>query len=101
MKKNIDAMCTLAEMAHEINISASHLSSIFKHRTGYPPIEYFNHLKVQKACQYLMFTELRINEIAAKIGIDDPYYFSRFFKRRIGVSPHEYRAKRKKIEKKE
>jgi AraC-like DNA-binding protein len=48
-----------------------------------------------------MFTELRINEIAAKIGIDDPYYFSRFFKRRIGVSPHEYRAKRKKIEKKE
>jgi AraC-like DNA-binding protein/mannose-6-phosphate isomerase-like protein (cupin superfamily) len=101
MKKNIDAMCTLAEMAHEINISASHLSSIFKHRTGYPPMEYFNHLKVQKACQYLMFTELRINEIAAKIGIDDPYYFSRFFKRRIGVSPHEYRAKRKKIEKKE
>lgn len=100
MKKSIHTMCTLQQMADDAAISAAHLSALFKHRTGYPPVEYFNHLKIQKACQYLMFTQLRINEIGSKIGIDDPYYFSRFFKRRIGVSPHIYRSTRQKLEKK-
>ncbi|MFT3700906.1 MAG: AraC family transcriptional regulator [Agriterribacter sp.] len=94
MKKNIDSMCTLQQMANEVNISPSHLSFLFKKRTGYPPIEYFNHLKVQQACQYLMFTGLRVKEIASLLGMDDPYYFSRFFTKLMGLSPNMYREKR-------
>lgn len=94
MKKNIGSMCTLQQMAVEVNLSSSHLSFIFKKRTGYPPIEYFNHLKVQQACQYLMFTGLRVKEIASMLGMDDPYYFSRFFTKLMGLSPNMYREKR-------
>ena len=56
-------------------------------------MEYVNHLKLQKACQYLMFTSMRIKEIAAQIGMFDPFYFSRFFKKQMGMSPKQYRNK--------
>jgi len=92
MKQHIDEMLSLQKMAASINLSASHFSFVFKKNTGFPPIEYFNHLKVQKACQYLLFTDLRIKEIADKLGIEDPYYFSRMFTKVIGVSPGTYRA---------
>ncbi len=55
----------------------------------------FNHLKTQKACQYLQFTDLRVNEIADRLGIEDPYYFSRMFTKIVGVSPNKYRGKRR------
>lgn len=94
MKKNIGSVSTLQQMAKEVNLSPSHLSFLFKKKTGYPPVEYFNHLKVQQACQYLLFTNLRIKEIADLLGIDDPYYFSRFFKKLMGVSPNMYRERK-------
>jgi AraC-like DNA-binding protein/uncharacterized RmlC-like cupin family protein len=94
MKQHIDEMLSLQEMAASINLSASHFSFVFKKSTGFPPIEYFNHLKVQKACQYLLFTDLRVKEIADKLGIEDSYYFSRMFTKVIGVSPGTYRTKR-------
>ena len=50
-------------------------------KTGYSPVIYFNHLKIQHACQYLQFTTLRVNEIALKLGIEDPYYFSRYLQK--------------------
>jgi AraC-like DNA-binding protein len=57
---------------------------------------YFNHLKMQRACQLLQFTGLRIKEIAAEFGFEDPYYFSRLFTKTMGVSPTDYRNKANK-----
>jgi len=94
MQKHIDEMLTLEKMSTSVNLSASHFSFLFRKKTGFSPIEYFNHLKVQKACQYLLFTDLRIKEIADKLGIEDPYYFSRMFTKVMGVSPDNYRTKR-------
>ncbi|MBC7626240.1 MAG: helix-turn-helix transcriptional regulator [Ferruginibacter sp.] len=56
-------------------------------------MEYFNHLKIQKACQFLLFTKLRIKEISIELGIEDHYYFSRLFHKVMGVSPVCYRKK--------
>jgi YesN/AraC family two-component response regulator len=94
MQKNIDATVELQDLAAIVNLSPSHYSFVFRKKTGFSPIEYFNHLKVQKACQFLLFTDLRIKEIAGKIGIYDPYYFSRMFSKIMGMSPNEYRIKR-------
>ena len=94
MAKNFDKVLSLEGIASQVNLSASHFSYLFKKKTGFSPIEYFNHLKVQKACQYLLFTKLRIKEISQELGIEDPYYFSRMFTKVMGMSPNEYREKR-------
>ena len=91
---NIDKILTLEEIANEVNLSSSHFSYLFKKKTGFSPIEYFNHLKVQKACQYLLFTNLRVKEISQELGIEDQYYFSRLFSKIMGIAPNDYREKR-------
>ncbi len=95
LKNNSDKSLNLHEIAQEVNLSPSHFSYLFKNKTGYSPIEYFNHLKIQKACQFLLFTTNRVKEISFELGIEDPYYFSRLFKKVMGVSPEEYRSQRK------
>ena len=94
MSERIGQVLGLEEIAHQVNLSASHFSFLFKKKTGFAPMEYFNHLKVQKACQYLLFTDLRVKEIACNLGIEDPYYFSRLFTKVMGLSPNDYREKR-------
>lgn len=91
MQQNLSRTVTLDNIAQSVHLSVSFFSRKFKQETGYAPIEYFNHLRIQKACQLLHFSELRINEVASQIGIDDPFYFSRLFKQQMGVSPAKYR----------
>jgi hypothetical protein len=64
---------------------------LFKEQTGYSPVDYFIHLKMQHACMLLSVTRKTVREIAWEIGYDDPYYFSRIFKKVIGMSPRRYR----------
>jgi AraC-like DNA-binding protein/mannose-6-phosphate isomerase-like protein (cupin superfamily) len=92
MQQNIAKALSLEEIARSVNFSASHYSALFRKKTGFAPIEYFNHLKIQLACQYLHFTELRVKEIAYKLGIEDPYYFTRLFTKLMGMSPNLYRS---------
>ncbi len=94
LSANLDKTLTLEEIARKVNLSPPYFSYLFKQKTGFSPIEYFNHLKAQKACQYLLFTDLRIKEISQELGIEDQYYFSRLFTKIMGISPNEYREKR-------
>jgi AraC-like DNA-binding protein len=93
MQDNIHKTIRLDELSAFANLSSSHFSAIFRSKTGYSPIEYFNQLKVQKACQYISFTTMSIKNIAISLGIDDQYYFSRMFTKLMGSSPNEYRKK--------
>jgi AraC-like DNA-binding protein/mannose-6-phosphate isomerase-like protein (cupin superfamily) len=92
MQQHIAQPLSLEEIARSVNFSASHYSALFRKKTGFAPIEYFNHLKIQLACQYLHFTELRVKEIADKLGIEDPYYFTRLFTKLMSMSPNQYRS---------
>jgi len=91
MQQSLSKPLTLNSIAQHVNLSVSFFSSKFKQETGYSPIEYFSYLRVQRACQLLHFTELRISEVASQIGMDDPLYFSRLFKKQMGLSPLQYR----------
>lgn len=91
MKSNLDKSISVDELADHLNYSNSYLYSLFKEETGYSPIHYFNHLKIQKACQYLSSTDLSVKEISYELGFKDPFYFSRLFKKQMEVSPTAYR----------
>lgn len=91
MQENLTHIVTLDNIAQAAHLSISFFSRKFKQDTGYAPIAYFNYLRIQQACQLLHFSKLRINEVASKIGIDDPFYFSRLFKQQMGISPVAYR----------
>lgn len=91
MKENTEKKLSLSELARHIGYSPSHFSVLFNQRTGCPPIAYFNQLKIQKACQLLDFTDMKINQICYKVGIADSYYFSRLFHKVMGMSPLEYK----------
>ena len=94
LKENISKNIPLQEIASIANLSATRFCISFRKTTGFSPIEYFNHLKIQEACQLLQFTLKRISEIAYTVGIQDPYYFSRLFSKIMGISPKEYRYKK-------
>lgn len=93
MQQKIHTLLGLPELSRFANLSVSHFSSVFKTKTGYSPIEYFNHLKIQKACTYLLISKMSVKEIAINLGIDDQYYFSRMFSKLMGISPTEYRKR--------
>ena len=95
LRANLQSTFSISQLAAQHHLSVSRYSELFKQRTGYSPMKYFNHLKVQKSCQYLYFTNLSIQEISMKVGFDDPYYFSRLFKKQIGLAPSQYRARYK------
>ena len=63
-------------------------------RNGYFPINYFTRLKIQKACQYIELTDMKLNEIAMRLGFEEQAYFSRVFTKVMGISPSSYRKKR-------
>ncbi|MFD0670741.1 helix-turn-helix domain-containing protein [Cohnella sp. GCM10027633] len=92
MNAHIGSSVTLGELAMHTGLSKQHLIYLFKQETGFPPVDYYLRLKMQKAGQQLSLTGLSIKEIAAEFGFGDPYYFSRMFKKLMGVSPSEYRS---------
>ncbi|GIO16314.1 transcriptional regulator [Cohnella xylanilytica] len=92
MNDRLTETVSLSELAACSGVSRQHLVHLFKKETGFPPIEYFLRLKMQKAGQLLSLTDLTVKEIAAAVGVGDPYYFSRLFKKLMGVSPAHYRS---------
>jgi len=91
LKGQLGNRIELTKIADHVHLSVSHFSKLFKSRTGYSPIAYLNHLKIQKACFLLQFSTKRISIISYDLGFEDQYYFSRLFKEHMGVSPQHYR----------
>lgn len=90
MKDNLD------DISARFSYSKSHLINLFKQKTSYPPMVYYNQLRMQRACSYLQFTLLKIKEIAFKLHFYDPFHFSKAFTREMKMSPQEYRKKYQK-----
>lgn len=91
MNANLEKLLSLKQMADNINYSIPHFSARFKEETGYSPVRYHLLLKIQHSCFLLDTSQLGIAEISRKIGYEDPYYFSRLFKKIMKLSPRSYR----------
>ncbi|RJX39571.1 AraC family transcriptional regulator [Paenibacillus pinisoli] len=95
MSDHLEQNISLQQLADQAHLSVPHYTHVFKKMTGYSPIDYYLRLKIQLACQYLDLTEQSIKEISIRLGFQDPYYFSRLFKKIMGKAPLVYRNTRK------
>jgi AraC-like DNA-binding protein/mannose-6-phosphate isomerase-like protein (cupin superfamily) len=85
---------SLTVMARHAGLSVPQFSAVFRRHAGMTPVNYFIHLKIQRACALLDADRLSIAEVGRAVGYEDPYYFSRTFRRVMGVSPRSFRKQR-------
>jgi transcriptional regulator GlxA family with amidase domain len=78
----------LAEIA---DMNVDYFSRTFKKAIGMTPIYYLNIVKISRAYNMLIDSDMSVSEISEKVGIDDPNYFSRLFKMIIRKTPSEVR----------
>ncbi|WP_029906750.1 AraC family transcriptional regulator [Prevotella sp. 10(H)] len=95
MKNNLEEQITLDDIVEHVKYSKSRFISLFKEKTSYSPIVYYNQLRIQRACAYLQFSELKLKEISFRLGFYDPFHFSRAFQQQMEISPSEYRKRYK------
>lgn len=87
MQKNLNRNLKIRDMSLHVSLSDSHLSKLFRTKTGASPLDYFINLKMQEAVRLLTNQSLRIKEVAFTLGYKDPYYFTRLFTKHFGSSP--------------
>jgi len=91
MQGHLHERLNIATLAAGANLSRSHYTSSFQRVTGYAPLSYLNHLRMQTAAQLLNSTDWSIKRIGEHIGFPDQLYFSRAFKKKHSHSPSEHR----------
>jgi len=94
MQARLAEQLDLDTLAEAVNLSKYHFVKRYKALTGTTPINHFIHLRIEHACHLLDVTAKSIKEISYDVGYDDAYYFSRLFKKVMGLSPRDYRQMR-------
>jgi len=94
MSANLDRPLSVEDVAQHVQLSKTQLSSLFKIHAGNTLIRWREERRVAKASQLLTQSTMKIQQIAAQVGYEDPLYFSRTFSRLVGCSPRQYRKGR-------
>lgn len=87
MNERFHESISMSDLAAERGCSLGHFQRQFKASAGITPLAYLNALRIKKAVFYLENTEFPVNQIGRLCGFENPYYFSRAFKKAMGVSP--------------
>lgn len=82
---------TLNEVAENIYVSTFYISRMFKKDLGKSFVDYLNDIRIEKAKELLKDVKYKTYEVADLVGISDPHYFSKLFKKHSGMTPSEYR----------
>jgi AraC family transcriptional regulator of arabinose operon len=82
----------LDELARACGLSASRLSHLFRTQLGTTPMRWLEERRIHRARELLLMTGGRIGDIAAEVGFPDTVWFTRCFRRQVGVSPRQFRA---------
>ncbi|MGK0465286.1 MAG: AraC-like DNA-binding protein [Clostridium sp.] len=88
---NYSRKISVQEIAGYVGINRKYLSQLFSDILNIPPQNYLINFRLQKACDLLTSSTLSINEISNSIGYNDPFLFSKIFKKHKGISPKCYR----------
>lgn len=93
IRQNYMHNISTGDIAHAVNLSRSHMSETFTRAYGIPPHEYLMQFRLSIARDLLVNSRLSITEIAEQTGFRDIFSFSRIFKRKMNLSPAQYRQK--------
>ena len=98
LQKAMDYICenytmsiTLNELAEHTYVSTYYLSRMFKKELGKNFVEYLNEVRIDKAKELLKDNKYKTYEVAELVGIQDPHYFSKIFKKYVNMTPTEYK----------
>jgi AraC-like DNA-binding protein len=91
IESNFNQAIPLEQMAALSNLSISQFSAQFKNHIGTSPISYLQQVRLHRAMHLLSDRNLTIEQVAQKIGMSDPFYFTRQFKKHFGISPSRFR----------
>ncbi|MDX2051631.1 MAG: AraC family transcriptional regulator [Polyangiaceae bacterium] len=83
----------LTDIARRAHMSESSIRRAFHECFGLSPMNYLIELRLSRAEYLLQHSDASIREVALKVGIDDPSYFARLFRKRTGLEPSAYRAR--------
>lgn len=95
MKTNFADNNDISYYAKMCDLSVSRFAHLFTEKYGISPYKYLLNIRLNQAKYLLTQTNIQITENAKSIGYEDPFYFSRIFKKYIGVSPNNYRQQDK------
>jgi len=98
MLEHLDRPPCVTELSQIADISKSYFFVLFKRATGETPIKFLIRARMHRASIMLCETSMAVKEVAASLGYDDEFYFSRMFKWLYGLSPSHYRIQKLKVE---
>ncbi|WP_341278003.1 AraC family transcriptional regulator [Paenibacillus sp. FSL H8-0537] len=93
IQENYDQSLTITSLAELNNVNRNRLSYVFRRHAGMGPAEYVLKYRINMAQKMLLTSDAPVQQIAYTVGIEDPFYFSRVFKKQLGCSPTEYRER--------
>ncbi len=91
MHQHLHQGIALDQLAEQAALSVSRYAHLFREQTGLTPIQYLERERIQRACNELLMSTKPIAEIAEAVGIPDPAYFTRLFRRQCRMTPRAFR----------
>ena len=91
LEKNVmDADVTVEQLAQHVGMVRTSMYNKIKGLTGKSPVELIQEFRLEKSKYYLKSGQFSVSETSYKVGFSDPGYFSRTFKKRVGITPAEF-----------
>lgn len=96
MQENLEESIGIASLAQKLGISPAYFSTIFSEQMGCSPIEYLSRLRIERAKEYLCYTDNTVIDVCVALNFS-PSYFNRLFKKLVGMTPGEYARQERKL----
>ena len=93
IKKHYNENISLTDVAEHVNVNKSYLCDVFKKEQKVTILQYMTNLRIEKAKELLLHTDMKMYEISVEVGYNDYTYFSQIFKRNTGSTLSEFRKK--------
>lgn len=90
LNKNYSKKINSKDIEEIFESNYDYLNRVFHKMTGYTITNYLNYIRINRAKELLITTPIKISDVSYLVGIDDPYYFSKLFKKYTGMSPTQY-----------